>query len=112
MVTEPAQTPGFAEQRAVQPVSAGLMEHWAMVAVPPVQMGSVGFAVQDASRGAQPASAGVAVHCAYVTLGQEPGLAAHRAAQPARPELAEHWAIVTVAPPVPEVTHPPEASLT
>jgi hypothetical protein len=65
MVTVPAHAPGLAAHSAVQPVSAGLMEHWAMVtAVPPVQIGSVGLAVHDASRAAQPASDGVAVHWA------------------------------------------------
>jgi hypothetical protein len=64
MVTVPPHAPGLAAQTAVQPFNAGLMEHWAMVAAPPVQMGSVGFALQDASRGAQPTSVGVAVHCA------------------------------------------------
>jgi len=62
MVSVPAQAPGLAAQRAVQPFRAGLIEHWAMVAVPPVQIGSVGLAVHEASRAAQPASDGVAVH--------------------------------------------------
>jgi len=62
MVTVPGQTPGLAAQIAVQPGSAGLIEQLAMVAVPPVQIGSVGLAVHEASRGAQPTSVGVATH--------------------------------------------------
>ncbi|TRZ63756.1 MAG: hypothetical protein D4S02_12155 [Rhodocyclaceae bacterium] len=64
MVTVAAQAPGVAAHRAVQPVSAGLMTHWAMVAVPPVQIGSVGLVVQDPSKASHPASAGVRVHWA------------------------------------------------
>jgi len=43
--------PGLAAQRAAQPAREGLAEHWAMVTVaPPVQIGSVGVAVQVAMR--------------------------------------------------------------
>jgi len=64
MLTVAAQAPGVAAHRAVQPGIAGLMMHWPMVAVPPVQIGSLGLLEHEASKGAQPARSGVAVHWA------------------------------------------------
>ena len=63
-VTVPGHVPGLKAHSAVQPVNAGLIEQLAMVAVTPVQTGSAGLALQDASRAAQPTIEGVAVHCA------------------------------------------------
>ena len=70
--------------------------------MPPVQIGSVGVAVQVAMSVAHPVSAGLAVHWAKVRLVpvHAPGLAAQSAAQPVSAGLAEHWAMVTAVPPV------------